>query len=125
MVEKIKEVSSVETTNDYAELISAKVLPQTGKLLVYLKEENTHAVLFKIQGAQDESFVYAEELVAETLLAKNGGTSRTVNVPGCTCVCCIRLLWGVRRGKRPASFRVQEANITILWLKPRSQLRIW
>jgi hypothetical protein len=72
MTEKIKEALSVATTNVYAVLVSFKVPPQIGKLLFYLKEENTNAVLFKIEGAQDESFVYAEELRVETLLAKGG-----------------------------------------------------
>jgi hypothetical protein len=72
MAEKIKEALSVATTNDYAVLIAFKVPPQTGKLLFFLKEENTNAVLFKIEGAMDENFVYAEELRAETLLAKDG-----------------------------------------------------
>jgi hypothetical protein len=80
MVEKIKEVSSVPTTNDYAVLVTVKVLPQTSELLVYLKEEDTNAVLYKIEGAQDEAFVDAEELKAETSLAKNGSASKTVNV---------------------------------------------
>jgi hypothetical protein len=70
--EKIKEALNVATTDDYAVLISLKVPPQIGKLLFYLKEENTNAVLFKIEGAQDEDFVYASELKAETLLAKDG-----------------------------------------------------
>jgi hypothetical protein len=78
MVEKLKEVSSVPTTNDYAVLVTVKVLPQISELLVYLKEENTNAVLYKIEGAQDENFVYAEELMAETSLVKNGGTSKTL-----------------------------------------------
>jgi hypothetical protein len=69
----------VPTTNDYAALIVVKVLPQISKLLIYLKEENTNAVLFKIESAQDENFVDAEELQAETLLAKNGHSSKTVN----------------------------------------------
>jgi hypothetical protein len=62
-------------------LISVKVPPQIGKLLIYLKEENTNAVLFKIQGAQDEDFTYAEELKAETSLAKNGSTYETLSEP--------------------------------------------
>ena len=53
-------------------LVTVKVPPQIGKLLLYLKEENTNAVLFKIEGAQDENFVYAKELKAETALAKDG-----------------------------------------------------
>ena len=63
---------NVATTDDYAVLVSLKVPPQIGKLLFYLQEENTNAVLFKIEGAQDENFVYVKELKAETLLAKDG-----------------------------------------------------
>ena len=63
---------SVTTTNDYAVLISLKVPPQIGKLLIHLQGENENAVLFKIEGAQDENFVYAKELKAETLLVKDG-----------------------------------------------------
>jgi hypothetical protein len=72
MTEKIKEALNVATTDDYAVLLSVKVPPQIGKLLFFLKEENANAVLFKIEGAQDESFVYVKELKAETLLAKDG-----------------------------------------------------
>jgi hypothetical protein len=72
MTEKIKEALNVATTDDYAVLLSVKVPPQIGKLLFFLKEENASAVLFKIEGAQDESFVYVKELKAETLLAKDG-----------------------------------------------------
>jgi len=63
---------NVATANDYAVLISLKVPPQIGKLLFHLQEENKNAVLYKIEGAQDEDFVYAQELKAETLLAKDG-----------------------------------------------------
>lgn len=62
-------------------MISVKVPSQIGKLLFYLKEEDTNAVLFKIQGAQDEDFTYAEELKAETSLAKNGSTYETLSEP--------------------------------------------
>jgi hypothetical protein len=72
MTEKIKEALNVATTNDYAVLISLKVPPQIGRLLFHLQEENVNAVLFKIEGAQDEDFVYVKELKAETLLAKDG-----------------------------------------------------
>lgn len=75
MVEKLKEVSSVTTTNDYVELISVKVLPQTSQLLVFLKEENTNAVLYKIEGAQDENFADPEVLKAESTLAKDDTAS--------------------------------------------------
>ncbi len=75
MVEKLKEVSSITTTNDYVELISVKVLPQTSQLLVFLKEENTNAVLYKIEGAQDENFADPEVLKAESTLAKDGSAS--------------------------------------------------
>jgi hypothetical protein len=81
MVEKIKQVSHVVTTNDYAALISIKVPSQINKLLFYLKEEDLNAVLFKIEGAQDENFVYAEELLAETLLAQDGSVFETLSDP--------------------------------------------
>jgi hypothetical protein len=51
------------------------------KLLFYLKEENTNAVLFKIHGAQDEDFTYYEDLKAETTLAKNSRTYETLSEP--------------------------------------------
>ena len=70
--EKIKEALSVATTDEYAVLISLKVPPQIGKLLFHLQEENVNAVLFKIEAAQDEDFVYVKELKVETLLAKDG-----------------------------------------------------
>lgn len=79
MVEKLKEVSSVPTTNDYAVLVTVKVLPQTSELLIFLKEENTNAVLYKIEGAMDEDFVDVEELKAETLLAKDGSASKALS----------------------------------------------
>jgi hypothetical protein len=81
MVEKIKQVSNIVTTNDYATLISIKVPSQINKLLFYLKEEDLNIVLFKIEGAQDEDFVYAEELKAETLLAQNGSFFETLSDP--------------------------------------------
>lgn len=62
-------------------MITVKVPPQISKLLIYLKEENTNAILFKIEGAQDEDFVVAEELKAETALAKNGSAYETLSDP--------------------------------------------
>jgi hypothetical protein len=79
--EKIKEVSSVETTNDYAAAISVKVPPQVSKLLIRLKEENTNNILFKIQGAMDEEFADIEDLKSETQLAKNSSTYETIGEP--------------------------------------------
>ena len=78
MTEKIKEALNVATTDDYAVLLSVKVPPQIGKMLFFLKEENANAVLFKIEGAQDESFVYVKELKAETLLAKDGVANKRI-----------------------------------------------
>ena len=68
MTEKLKEVSSIATTDNYAELIS-------------LKELNTNAVLYKIQGSNDPDFTVAEDLKGETALAKNGGVYETVAEP--------------------------------------------
>lgn len=79
--EKIKQASSVSTTNDYAVLVSVQVPSHISKLLIYLKEENTNAVLFKIEGSQDADFAYAEELKAETTLAKNGSAYETLTEP--------------------------------------------
>ena len=81
MTEKIKEVSSVPTTDNYAELISVKVPAQVDQLLISLKEENTNAILFKIQGSNDPDFAVAEDLKAETTLAKNGSAYETVEEP--------------------------------------------
>jgi len=81
MTSKIKAVSSVATTNNYAAAITVAVPPQISKILIYLKEENTNAILFKIQGAQDENFTYAEDLKSETTLAKNGSTYETLTEP--------------------------------------------
>jgi hypothetical protein len=81
MTEKIKEVSSIDTTNDYATLVSIKVPSQTSKLLIHLKEENTNAILYKIQAAQDEDFSNTEDLEAETSLAKNGSVYETIGEP--------------------------------------------
>jgi CTP:phosphocholine cytidylyltransferase-like protein len=78
---KVKQVSSVATTNEYAALITVAVPPQIGSLLLYLKEENTNAIMFKIQGAQDENFTYYEDLKSETTLAKNGETYETISEP--------------------------------------------
>ena len=69
------------TTNDYAVLVTVKVPPQISKLLIHLKEENTNAVLFKVQGAQDENFANPEELKAETALAKDGSAYETLTDP--------------------------------------------
>ena len=87
MVEKLKEVSSITTTNDYVELISVKVLPQTSQLLVFLKEENTNAVLYKIEGAQDENFADPEVLKAESTLAKDGSASVPLSESVAFCAC--------------------------------------
>ena len=79
MVEKLKEVSSISTTNDYAVLVTVEVLPQTSELLFALKEENTNAVLYKIEGAMDSSFADAQVLKPESLLTKNGSASKVLN----------------------------------------------
>ncbi len=71
----------MSTTNDYAALITLNVPPHIGKLLFVLKEENTNAILFKIQGAQDEDFAYYADLKGETTLAKNGSTYETLTDP--------------------------------------------
>jgi hypothetical protein len=81
LTDKIKEVSDVVTTNDYAALVTIKVPPQMDKLLFHLKEEDTNNILYKIQGAQDEDFAVAEELKGETALAKNGSTYEVVDEP--------------------------------------------
>jgi len=81
VTEKLKEVSSVSTTNDYAALITLNVPSPIGKLLFFLKEENTNAVLYKIQGAMDEDFTYHADLKGETTLAKNGSAYETLSEP--------------------------------------------
>ena len=81
MTEKLKEVSSIATTDNYAELISVKVPPQVSQLLIRLKEENTNSVLYKIQGAMDPDFTVAEDLKAETALTKNGSAYETIEEP--------------------------------------------
>ena len=81
MTEKLKEVSSIATTDSHAELISVKVPPQVNQLLIRLKEENTNAILYKIQGAMDPDFTVAEDLRAETTLVKNGSAYETVEEP--------------------------------------------
>jgi hypothetical protein len=81
LAEKIQEVSNVLTTNDYVALITVQVPPQTSKLLIHLKEENTNNILFKIQGAQKAGFSNAEDLKLETALAKNGSTYETLSDP--------------------------------------------
>ena len=81
MTDKIKQASNVDTTNDYATLISVKVPSQVSKLLIHLKEENTNAILYKIQGAQDVDFSVTEDLEAETTLAKNGSVYETIGEP--------------------------------------------
>jgi hypothetical protein len=62
-------------------LITLQVPPHIGTILFYLKEENTNAVLFKIQGAQDEDFTYYRDLKDETTLAKNGSAYETLSEP--------------------------------------------
>jgi hypothetical protein len=48
---------------------------------LFLKEENTNAILYKIQGAQDEDFTYNKDLKGETTLAKNGDSYETLTEP--------------------------------------------
>jgi hypothetical protein len=79
--EKIKEVSSVLTTNDYSALITVKVPSHISKLLFCLKEEDVNDVLFKIEGSMDQSFVVAVELKAETLLVKDSVVFETLSDP--------------------------------------------
>ncbi len=79
MVEKLKEVSSISTADDYAVLVMVEVLPQTSELLFALNEENTNDVLYKIEGAMDSSFADAQVLRAESLLPKNGSASKVLN----------------------------------------------
>jgi len=62
-------------------LITLQVPPHIGKILLFLKEENTNAVLYKIQGAQDEDFTYYKDLKGETTLAKNGSAYETLTEP--------------------------------------------
>jgi len=62
-------------------LITLQVPPHIGRLLFYLKEENTNAVLFKIQGAQDENFAHYKDLKGETTLAKNADAYETLSEP--------------------------------------------
>ena len=81
MTEKLKEVSSIATTDNYAELISLAVPAQVTGLLISLKELNTNAVLYKIQGSNDPDFTVAEDLKGETALAKNGSVYETVAEP--------------------------------------------
>jgi hypothetical protein len=62
-------------------LTTIKVPPQVNKLLIFLKEENTNAIKYKIQGAQDENFTYCADLKGETSLAKNGSAYETLTEP--------------------------------------------
>lgn len=75
----IKSVSSVATTNDYADLIAVEVPTFVKEVLIWLKEENTNAIKYIIYGSQDNS--RWETLLAETVLAKNGSTYETVKEP--------------------------------------------
>jgi hypothetical protein len=79
--EKIKEVSSVHSTNDYEALITVKVPSQISKLLFCLKEEDVNDVLFKIEGSMDQSFLVAVELKAETSLVKDSVVFETLSDP--------------------------------------------
>jgi hypothetical protein len=81
MTDRIKQISNQQTTNDYSTLISIKVPSQVSKLLIHLKEENTNAILYKIQGAQDLDFSNTEDLAAETSLTKNGSVYETIGEP--------------------------------------------
>jgi hypothetical protein len=79
--EKIKEVSSVLTANDYAALITVKAPSHISRLLFCLKEEDVNDVVFKIEGSMDQSFVVAVELKAETFLGKDGVVFETLSDP--------------------------------------------
>lgn len=77
MAKKLKGVSSVDTTNDYADLIQVNLLNlDASKILIWLKEEDTNAIKYKILGSQDDS--RWEELKAETIIAKNGSDKESL-----------------------------------------------
>lgn len=72
MTAKIASSASVLTTNSYVDLISIELLPWVRMLLIWLKEENTNAVKYKVLASNDGS--RWETLKAETIIANNGST---------------------------------------------------
>jgi hypothetical protein len=60
----------VATGNDYASALKIKVPPQTGKMMVHLKEQDTDVVDWKILGSIDDEN-YSEEM-SEAEVAQDG-----------------------------------------------------
>ena len=83
MADKLKETvaGGVASANDYATLLSLQVLPQISEVLINLKEENTHNIKYKIEGAKDADFTNPELLKAETTIAKDGTDYEVIGEP--------------------------------------------
>lgn len=70
-------VGPVTTGTDYASAFKLKVPPQTSKMMVSLKENNTNAIKYKVLVSVDN--VTYEEEKSETAVGKNGSAS--VEIP--------------------------------------------
>jgi len=70
MTELLATAGPIVTSNLYASALKIKVPPQTGKMMVHLKEQDVDVVDWKILGSIDDAN-YSEEM-AEAEVAQDG-----------------------------------------------------
>ncbi len=80
MPEKLGSTLSQNTTSSYADLLKISAAPpRANRIVLWLKEENTNAIKYKVLASNDDNRY--ETVKAETTLAKNGSTYEVVSDP--------------------------------------------
>ena len=74
--ELIAYAGPIETTDNYATALKIKLLPQTSKAMVHIKELNVNDIDWKILGSIDDS-IYFEEMT-DTSVTKNDSDAHEV-----------------------------------------------